>query len=263
MATFDLLQPVGDTNRAEVILVEYEGFMQNMAEGLVKAMSLEPEKYKDEVPELQGLIDMSPEELYIATNYFEAEQFLYILYEGKLSVEEILIKYNEIMCNKDVCPMQKEPFFSRVVANFSDIDFIKKIIIMKRTHYTENEAKRLKKLFGENNPKLSLFCGSSHEYLASHPEVTTVFTNNPVLIVQMIQDAITDVKLDRIKNTLFVLRNNSETIEVNNELGTINYKNQEYYDDLAKKGITTVAHIDTVDIFNPPDINPEDEEPVG
>lgn len=261
MPTYDLLQPIKGDNRDEYFLVEYEGFIRNMAEGLIIAMNLIPGIYDEAYPELKNYMNKSPEELYNMTSPYGGEQMLYILSKKDIDTADLLREYSKIMEDKDVCPLQKETLFAGALSMLSEEKFVKEINIIKTTNYMPNDIEYIDSLFnGTGYEKVKMYTGSSIQFYIENPNITTYALNNPSIITSLVENKECE---EHLKNTFFLLRDSIDTITMDPETELLKYANQDFYEELLSSKKCAVGHIETV-MLNGNTSNEEiDNAPLG
>lgn len=248
MATFDLLQPLGENNREEHILVEYEGFIHSTAENLIIALedTISDDNH-DSVekiyPKLKDYIYLTPDELYDSVLYYEAEQLLDIITDETCTPESIEKTCIKLLSDNDYTESLHDTFFNEALMNLATMTYTKSITFMKHTNYHQGELNEIKDDYQIKNVhalcNIKIYTGSLVHYYMDHPEITTVLLGNPDDLKYLIENA----DKEHLAKTLFILRNNIDTINIptkNEELPT--YKNDDYYQELIAKQVTSIVH---------------------
>lgn len=260
MATYDLLQPIADNNRDEVFLIEYEGFIRNTAEGLIRSLQLNITENLQKYPKLSEYNDLTPDELYHKVMYYAGEQLLDILCENNKSIPEIISLYQSIMEPNDIISYLHDTIYYRMLMNLSEKKFMKSIHIIKHTKYTPTDISMFNNDFHENSNKLHIYNGDTVHFYMAHPEITTVMLNDTVDLDNLLSHA----DKEHLKNTLFILRNNVDTLHQSpTDSSVIMYKNGEYYKSIIDKKITAIIHTDVECIPQDPNSREIDPTNVG
>lgn len=208
----DPLQPIYHTNnRQERLCVEYHGFIKNVTESVVKTMLRNVEEWSEYYPKLPTLDDLSREDLYGEVNLFDPVSFLYILSDGKNSIDDI--NQHIEMCEVNAFPQLHEKLqFEITLRNLLTQPFIEKVAITKEKFYNV-EIAYLESMFDDFIDKIE-FIETPNIHAMVQEDYTTYFTNDTNYLLNHI------FKLNEkedLQDKLFVLRNNHTNLLFNKE----------------------------------------------
>ena len=207
----DLLYPIFDNNRDEILLVEYEGFIKSITEGIVIAMILSKQKWENKYPKIKEFISVVNGEIFDMSSLYSPIEYLKILSGDELAIDEIE-KDLEILSPINIIRFQQSTLFDFALRNLIQEKFIKRCHIVKSTPFYNHEIKYLEKAFAHQIDKIDIVSGTTLEAFEEYSP-TTCFTNSLDSITRVIEYA-SNLSL---KNIFFVLRNTSETVYYSQE----------------------------------------------
>lgn len=200
----DLLRPVIGRNRKEIIIIQYEGFMQNIIEALILRLKHMRQILADKYPELSKYFDMNEHDLYDSTkNISNLDIFLRnINCDGILENEDIKNHCFDI----DINPIRMDTLFEIAISNIAAQDFVESIHIVKDKPYSQYDIQYMREVvFRTCKNKISYYEGDICEVCLDLSHIlTSVFLNDPNSLFK-IYGGIPD---NRKPLTMFFLREN-------------------------------------------------------
>lgn len=131
----DILRPFYGKNRDEYILMEYEGFLINMTECMIRKMQSKNREYWISLfPDVESYFSLTSEQLYEATYFFSPDTFIRILgkFRENLPYDDYLKEINsyEIPIIDEIrCRTMYEYSIGRLIRE----SFVKQVILLART----------------------------------------------------------------------------------------------------------------------------------
>lgn len=218
----DLLYPIFDKNRDEIFLVEYEGFIKNIVEGIVLSMLFTKQRWIDMYPKLTEFKDILNGEVYDKTMlYINPLDYLNELSNDTLSDTDILKDIQELEKMVDIIQYQQCTIVEFAVQSLLKQKFVKKCIFLKSTPFNNNEIKYIASVFKDSINKINIFSGPTEEVFESY-EPTTCFINSFNTINKCIQIG----NVMSMKDKLFILRNTNENVYYSNVDKLFRYKTE-------------------------------------
>lgn len=267
----DLLQPiyVKEGNRPEVLVVEYDGFIKNVTEGILRTMIRDVELWEDKYPGIVDYVEADQLTVYTATLIYSPILFLWLMSDQKLEFD-IISKDLKIIEPDVLVDLQMITSFEYALYTTLQEAFVEKCYFIKTGTFYENELRYLEKAYSASISKISFYESSALPFI-TNPEVTSIFMNDTMTLF----DTLNDTKKDNsaVKGKLFILRNNSTNLEydeANNQFIYLYDKEIKEFNDLELYGISRMYNqsIDnntddaTIEDSDTPDENSNQEEPL-
>lgn len=202
--TNDVLQPIRDGNRDEIFVVEYEGFIKNITEGILRAMLRDLEEWELKYPTLKEFENLTAEELYDQTLLFNPEEFLTLISDGKKPIEEIIQDVKELL-PEVIITEQQTTVFEFALYRLLHEDFVKKCYIIKSSSFLEYEVDYIRTVYSDCIDKIEAGEGDLLSLLSSEAkDATTIFFSDVETLTKKFLD---EFGFEGLEGKMFILRN--------------------------------------------------------
>lgn len=216
---FDLLAPIQsmdtDRDRAERLLVSFEGFIKNQSEGLVRTMLSELEDWIDIYPLLEMYDDMTMEEIYDAVSLYQPYELLEAMSEEKRSHEDILNDLDKLM-PKIYLDNSKITQFEFVLYRLLNEDKIEYCCIYKEGKFYENELSYIRSKYKFVIDKIELVDDTTLPIIFKDIKPTTAFITDPAFVFGYIEELYREDDSE-IAGTMFIVLNNTDIVEMSED----------------------------------------------
>lgn len=194
----DILRPIIGKNRKEVLVVQFEGFMQNIIETFILKLKHIREIALHVYPKLSKYFNMDSYELYEVTMSMDFDNFF----------SDIGCGIIEDPCpNVDVNPIRMDTSFEIAISNLAAQDFIEEIHIVKNGAYSLYDIQYMREIiFPSCRDKVNYYEGDIYDVCSDLSQITTsIFLNDPNCLYRIFQN----IPEDRKSLVMFFLRENS------------------------------------------------------
>lgn len=253
----NLLTPLGDNNREEHMLIDFSGFVKNMAEILAitifeneeacESVIVDKELYN----EFKELYKSNRDAFFMATSMLKPEDLLRAFANDSFDDDEDLVLSMDILFeNFNYLGQSTSTVYEYALQNIVQKDFCKSITFYLSQQYAFKpyQIKYLHDTFEGYAEKINILEGDYRQEAAEN-NYTTICTND----IDFIMDALTVWDNDKLEQTFFILMNNNSNI-TRNEDGSANYLYIEELEKLTKGKKRAVTRLQSQGI-------PHDEEP--
>lgn len=184
----DLLRPIVGKNRKEVMVIQFEGFMQNIIETFVLKLKHMKCLLLSKYPKLSKYFDMDKYQLYDSTEFmYDIDTFLKdIGCNNSYEMEDL----KKICVNIDVNPVRIDTSFEVAISNIAVQDFISEIHIVKKEKYSQYEVQYMREvIFSSCRNKMYYYEGNIHDVCIDiSDKLTSIFLNSPNIAYDIFQN---------------------------------------------------------------------------
>ena len=212
----NLLTPLGDNNREERMLVDFGGFIKNLAE-LMTIFMFENEEAcetliedKELYNELKEMYNADRDAFFISTSILKAEDLLRALANDTFeSDEDLVLSMDLIFENSDLLEKTTSTVYEYALQNIVQKDFCKSItfFLPQQYDFKPYQIKYLYETFKGFEGKINILNGDYRKE-AKEGNYTTICTND----IDFILDALRTWDNDKLEQTFFILLNNNTNI---------------------------------------------------
>lgn len=250
-----------EKNRAEVLLVEYDGFIKSISEGIIQYMLSEIEDWIDKYPGLTKYENLEIGELY--EQVFLYDPFVILREIAKDDVDDFTIIHDMKSLREElVIECQSITSFEFALFKLLQEDFIKKCIIIKGNKFYDNEKEYIEDNFEDVIDKIELVEGGILDVIRTE-KPTTLFLSDFDMLFDYIIKSLDEKEL---QNKVFVMLNTYYNTEYDEETGLLNYLYEKECDIANHSGIFSISRMynqaidETIEDENDYDEDEEDEE---
>lgn len=246
---FDPLVPIQsmntDRDREERLIVSFEGFIKNQSEGLIRTMLSEYDVWLDIYPTLSIYDDMSMDEIYDAVSLYQPYELLEELSGGKRSPEEILKDLDTIM-PQVYLSNSKITQFEIALYRLLMEEKIRYCCIYKEGKFYENEITYINREYKKVIDKIELIDETDLPVIFDKIRPTTAFITDPAFVFDYIEKIYPEND-EHINDVMFILLNNTETVELSTE-GTVFVYTENYKESMTE--VNTTKPYGVASMFN-------------
>ena len=205
--------------RDEILIVEFNGFIKNPSEGVVRTMLRDEDDWMEKYPYLETYSEMTQDQIYESTMLMLPTSLLYALSGEKLTLEEInedlkIIEPDIILDNSKITT------FEFALYQILQEKNVKKCYIFKDGDFYDNELNYIKRQYEDVIEKIECISGG---FLSLFEDVnpTTICVTNCDLVVDYIPSHYTSEQLELM---VFIVLNTIQNIEYSEESKIFTYK---------------------------------------
>lgn len=218
---FDPLAPIQsmDTkrDRVERLLVSFDGFIKNQSEGTIRTMLSELEDWIGHYPLLSIYDEMTMDEIYDAVSLYQPYDLLYEMSDKKRLQEDILHDLDQIIPNIFL-ENSKLTQFEYTLYRLLLEDKIEYCCIYKEGRFYENELAYIRHQYKHVIDKIELVDETPLPVIFADIKPTTAFITDPAFVFGFIEEAYTGEDEKEIDKTMFVVLNNADMVEVEDDV---------------------------------------------
>lgn len=258
MDKIDLLYPLKENNRQEHFLVDYDGFIKNTAEAVAIMLDVDREENLKKYPNLDKIWNNDETVLYNNTLLFSPEQLLAVVSNNELSPQEIRDEINSLFSRYNIIEFQRTTIFEFALYNILGAEFTKSVDIINRRGFQKYEIEYLSKSYKKYLDKVKFYDGNIDELIKTG-KYTTILLNNPDSVVQ----ALNTLQNEILEKTLFILRINLDTVNIDFKKPEERYKYQAKFNELIKDKQRAITYMYTDCIQKEPVLYEEEPKNIG
>ena len=206
-------------SREEILLVDFDGFIKNPSEALIRTMLRDDIFWMERYPLLESFDDFDEDELYDNTMIFQPSELLYSLCEGNLSKEEIEEDVEEILSDVFI-ENSKITTFEFSLFQLLHERFIKRCYIFKETSFFDYEIQYIESQYSEVLDKIEIVSGGIITLFEEY-KPTTIFTREKELIMKYFPEKYTP---EELLGKMFILLNDTHNILFNDDNSVFEYR---------------------------------------
>lgn len=227
-----------DKNRREILLVEYDGFIKNITEGILHYILSEPEEWDEKYPKLYDYEDLDFEDIYEQTFLYDPYVFLKSIANETLSDDQI---FEDIEYLRSVAIIENQSItkFEFALYQLLQQKFVTKCFIIKGAPFHQNEKDYIREKYIDVLSKVTLVEGGILDIIKNE-FVTTAFINDMEMLFEFIVKNLTK---EELQNRVFVVLNNYFNTEYNDESGLLSYLYEEECEIANNSGIFAVSRM--------------------
>lgn len=231
----DLLFPVEEANRDEVLVVEFDGFIKNISEGILQTMMLNYATYIKRYPALEKFLDMTVDMRYEETALLNPAEFLTSL-SNSLTPMEIETDLNTIIPQINYS-FQRMTIFEYALINLLEQKFVKKLYFIKPSIFSQNEVSYINSHFIKFKEKIVVLKAYAYQMISHDSYATTFFMESN----DELKDILNNHTADQLTGKVFTLRTTSQNTTLNVESKEITYSDKEFLMTKASENNALVA----------------------
>ena len=260
----NLFTPLGDNNRDEHMLVDFSGFIKNLAE-IIAITIFENEENcasvivnKELYNDLKELYKTDKESFFISTSILYPEDLLRAIANDTFeSDEDLVLSMDLLFENFNLLEKSSSTIYEHALRNIAQKDFCKSITFYLPQQYAFKpyQIKYIHDIFMGNEEKINILEGD-YRKLAKENNYTTICTND----IDFIMDALQTWDNDKLEQTFFILMNNNTNI-TRDDNGNVSYAYVEELEKLTKDKKRAVTRLQSLAI--PEEETPERESHTG
>jgi len=247
-------------NRPEVLVIEYDGFIKNITEGVLRTMLRDVDNWVTKYPLLNDFVELDQYEIYDTTLLFSPIDFLSYLSDG-VRLEKEIEDDLKVIRPDVLIDLQIITSFEYAIHKTLEEPFVQRCYIIKSDPFYENELDYIRKAFNNVSSKVKLAQASIYPFVKKS-DVTSIFTTNTKLLLDVIMKEFTD---DELKGKLFILSNNMSNLVFNDEEDAYDYLFADEINVLNEKelfGITRMYNL-PIDSLDDGEEGDKDDDNVG
>lgn len=214
---FDPLAPIQsmDTkrDRVERLLVSFDGFIKNQAEGMIRTMLSELDTWIEIYPILSMYDEMTMDEIYDAVSLYQPYDLLYEMSGKERSHEDILNDLDQIIPNIFL-ENSKITQFEYTLYRLLLEDKVEYCCIYKESAFYENELAYIRHQYKNVIDKIELVDKTPLPVIFADIKPTTAFITDPAFVFGFIEEAYSGENEKEIDKTMFIVLNNTDLIEI-------------------------------------------------
>jgi hypothetical protein len=224
----DFLHPIytGDKNRDEILLIEYDGFIKNISEGIIYVMLHSKEKWIEKYPNIIKFEGLDKNEIYENSVLYTPSLFLQSLSDYTLQDSIIQDDLSVIENEIDVINQCITVFECALFKLLHD-DIVTKCFIVNQRGFRENEISYIRETYKDVFNKITLINGDIVSAFEKE-DPTTIFLNDTDVLFGRFVNGLSD---DKLKLKMFILRNTYENMVYSDEDKVYTY----LYSDIIKE----------------------------
>lgn len=191
----DILQPFRNaaSNRDEVFLINYEGFIVNQSANLVYAIFDNLEKYCKAYPGISMFLNMNAREIYESTKLFHPFNLLFSMsivgtenMDNLNALSDQIVKDIILLKEIDVCRFIIPTMFSFALNKMMSERCCTKAYILREIGYADWEVEHMRNMFGEHGAKIEYIDGDFFDfYMTEKKNLTTIFVNDYTTLLKI------------------------------------------------------------------------------
>jgi hypothetical protein len=196
--------PIRGNNRDEYFLVEYEGFIRNLAEGMLYAIAADPEHFKSfggNEERLRSMWHETKERVFLNTALYTPELLMDYLYP-EVDDSDALIKEMLRLLAINQSQRQMDTIFSGGISVLANERFIRRIVVVNRFPFQPFQLDFLELIFSDQREKCIFITGDPLEVYRSLSHITTWCINSADDLVTVLKTS----PEERLRETFFMLR---------------------------------------------------------
>lgn len=227
-----------DKNRKEVLVVEFDGFIKNISEGIIQYMMSEPEEWDEKYPKLYEFYDdLEFYVLYERTFLYDPFVVLRSISDDNVS-DDTIFEDIEYLRQRAIIDNQCITKFEFALYRLLQEDFITKCYIIKGSQFYPNEKNYIYDMYDESIDKITLVEGGMLDIIRDG--ATTIFVNDMDMLFDFIVKELTK---EELQNKAFIVLNNYFNTEVDESSGLLKYLFEKECEIANNSGIFTISRM--------------------
>lgn len=227
-----------DKNRREILLVEYDGFIKNITEGILQYILSEPEEWDSKYPKLYDYEDLEFEEIYDQTFLYDPYVFLKSIADESLSDDQIFEDI-EYLRSVSIIENQNITKFEFALYQLLQQKFVVKCFIIKGAPFYQNEKNYIREKYSDVLSKVTLVEGGILDIIKNE-FATTIFINDMDMLFEFI---VKNLSKEELQNRVFIVMNNYFNTEYDEETGLLTYLYEEECDIVNNSGVFAISRM--------------------
>lgn len=200
MAQRDLLYPLKKDNRPEHFLIEYEGFIRNLAEAVIISMRGNLDENLTNFPGLSQYIELPRFDLYNATCLYTPEEIVSRISYPEISIEDIWAITDAALA-VNVIEQQAPTMFEYALTRISREEFCQSITFIKRRPFLDFEIEYTSLLFKDSIRKINFVSGDIVEAVHDDSPYTSIAMHDTDEVLRILDK----LPPEKAKNIFFIV----------------------------------------------------------
>lgn len=249
----NLLTPLGDNNREEDMLIDFSGFIKNMAEIIAMTIFENEEACasvivnKELYNEFKELYTKDRDAFFMTTSILKPEDLLRAIADDTFEDDEDLVLSMDLLFETfNLIGKSSSTVYEYALQNIVEKDFCKSITFYLPQQYAFKpyQIKYLYDTFRGKEEKINILEGDYRKE-AKEGNYTTICTND----MDFIMDALQTWDNEKLEQTFFILMNNNTNITSDDD-GNVSYAYVEELEKLTKGKKRAVTRLQSLAIPN-------------